>query len=80
VGLHVICECDRALPVAERDAGGSVNCPCGRRVVVALIALLWHRRRAARRRQRRLKGLLGNVPVFRQLLEKYPHAAVVLPG
>jgi hypothetical protein len=46
---------------------------------VGLVLLAWLRRRASRGRQRGLKGLLRKVPVYRQVLERYPRAVVVMP-
>jgi hypothetical protein len=44
------------------------------------LALLAMRRRFVRRRwQRGLKDLLGRIPVYRQVLKKYPWAVVVMP-
>jgi hypothetical protein len=37
MGYQVSCECGECLPVQEADAGSSVNCRCGRRVVVPLL-------------------------------------------
>jgi hypothetical protein len=37
----------------------------------------WQKRRAWQRRQRELKSLLRHVPVYRQLLDKYPYATVL---
>jgi hypothetical protein len=46
---------------------------------VGLVLLGWQRRRASNRRQRALKGLLRKVPVYRQVLENYPQAVVLVP-
>jgi hypothetical protein len=35
--LGVYCECDQRLPVTESDAGSSIQCSCGRNVVVPLL-------------------------------------------
>jgi hypothetical protein len=45
---------------------------------VGLALLVLMRAFAVRRWQRSLKGLLGKVPAYRQVLEKYPRAVVVL--
>jgi hypothetical protein len=36
MALGVYCECGRCLPVAEKDAGSSLTCSCGLKVVVPL--------------------------------------------
>jgi hypothetical protein len=49
-------------------------------VCLALLApvLLWLRRREGRRQQRRWKEVVGKVPAYRQVLDRYPHAVVHL--
>jgi hypothetical protein len=47
---------------------------------VGLVALALRRRRTFMRRQRTLKSLLRQVPIYRQILDRYPHAVVVLPN
>jgi hypothetical protein len=37
MALGVYCECGLCLPVVEDDAGSSLLCSCGRRVVVPLL-------------------------------------------
>jgi hypothetical protein len=44
-----------------------------------LVLLVWRRRRAFRTRQRALKEMLRKVPLYRQVLQRYPRAIVVLP-
>jgi hypothetical protein len=46
---------------------------------VGLVLLGWHRHRVLKKRQRALKGLLQKVPVYRQVLARYPRAVVVMP-
>src|SRR5207253_2316210 len=46
--------------------------------VFGLALLVWWRRRVSRRRQRALKGLLRKVPAYRQILEQYPWAVVIM--
>ena len=48
--------------------------------VVGLALLALKRRLALRSWQRVLKDLLGKVPVYRQVLERYPQAVVVVPN
>ena len=48
-------------------------------LTLAIILPYWLRLRAWQRQQRALKGLLRGVPVYGQLLAKYPQAVVVLP-
>jgi hypothetical protein len=47
---------------------------------VGLALLGWHRLHVSGRRQRALKGLLRKVPVYRQVLERYPRAVVIVPN
>jgi hypothetical protein len=48
--------------------------------VVGLALITLTRHLALRRSQKALKGLLGKVPVYRQVLERYPRAVVAVPN
>jgi hypothetical protein len=48
-------------------------------LLVALGLPWWLRLRALKRRQRAIKQVLRVVPVYKQLLDRYPNALVVLP-
>jgi hypothetical protein len=48
-------------------------------VVVGIVATALTRRGEVRARQRVLKGILGQTPVYRQMLKSYPYAIVVFP-
>jgi hypothetical protein len=64
--LGVICECGAQLPVEEDAAGSTLNCSCGRRVIVPLLAELKARRVAlsAATIERRIQRMVvaGDLP------------------
>jgi hypothetical protein len=47
--------------------------------VAGMILVPWRRSRVWRRWDEAVKGLLRKVPVYRQLLEDYPHAVIIIP-
>jgi hypothetical protein len=47
--------------------------------VVGMILVPWRRSRAWKRWDEAVKGLLRKVPVYRQVLEDYPHATIIIP-
>jgi hypothetical protein len=69
-----------ALVVALAAVVGYLNLAAGVGVAVAgLLGLALWRRLAFWSRQRGLKGLLRQIPVYRQVLASYPKAVVVMP-
>jgi hypothetical protein len=46
---------------------------------VGLALFVWRKRRIFKQQQRALKAMLRKVPVYRQVLERYPWAVVILP-